>query len=156
MEPLRALSVRQPWAHSIVHHGKDVENRTRRFGHRGWTLIHASAGVTDEDWASAHGFMEDNRLPRPSPGEVQFGSIIGVARVVDSITEDDPRAGSPWWMGPYALAFDAAHPLPPVQCKGTVAPLFWTPPADVILRLRPAIEALAIPELTAQLDRMTA
>lgn len=143
MDQLRALSVRQPWAHAIVHHGKDVENRTRRFGHRGWTLIHASAGVTDEDWSRAHGFMEENRLPFPSPGECQFGSIIGIARIVGSVDASD----SPWWMGPYGLVIDQAHPLPPVRCKGTVAPLFWRPPAEVLAQLRPALDALALDQV---------
>lgn len=145
MDQLRALSVRQPWAHAIVHHGKDIENRTRRFGHRGWTFIHASAGVTDDDWARAHGFTEANRLPFPDPGECQFGSIIGIAYITGSVCAADPRSSSPWWMGPYGLVIDRAHPLPPVPCKGTVAPLFWRPPADVLERLRPSLEALDLP-----------
>lgn len=142
MEQLRALSVRQPWAHAIVHHGKDIENRTRRFGHRGWTLIHASAGVTDDDWRRASHFTEANQLPFPSPGECEFGSIIGVVHIAGSVSAGDPRSNSPWWMGPFGLVIDQAHALPPVRCKGTVAPLFWLPPADVMAQLRPALEAL--------------
>src|SRR5512135_2097795 len=39
---IKALSVRQPWANAIML-GKDVENRSRYFAHRGLLLIHASS-----------------------------------------------------------------------------------------------------------------
>jgi hypothetical protein len=139
MEQLRALSVRQPWAHSIVHHGKDVENRTRSLGHRGWTLIHASACMTDEDLNVATRFMRAGRLPLPpAVPDLALGGIVGVARIIDCVDQ----SASPWWIGPYGLVIDRAHALPFTRCKGTVAPLFWRPPADVLDALRPALQAL--------------
>jgi hypothetical protein len=41
--PLKAISVRQPWAHAIIHLGKDVENRPWRRNYSGPLLIHASS-----------------------------------------------------------------------------------------------------------------
>ena len=38
---IRALSIRQPWCHHILHDGKDVENRDWPTKGRGWFLIHA-------------------------------------------------------------------------------------------------------------------
>lgn len=145
MQQLRALSVRQPWAHAIVHHGKDVENRTRRFGHRGWTLIHASACMTEGDFDGALAFVRHRNIapsfaahPSRVQQELRLGGIVGVARIVDSVEASD----SPWWMGPFGLVIDQAHALPFTRCVGTVAPLFWLPPADVLDQLRPALEAL--------------
>jgi hypothetical protein len=152
MDQLRALSVRQPWAHAIVHFGKDIENRSRRLGHRGWTLIHASGGLTPDensdaaDWMSARGLVR-----RPLPGFLQLdrGGIVGIARVVDSISAADERSASRWWMGPFGLVLRDARPLPFTPCKGTVAPLFWRPDQDTLDRLRPAILGLGLPELGA-------
>lgn len=42
-DPLKSLSVRQPWARLLVNGEKDIENRTFRTSHRGLLLIHASA-----------------------------------------------------------------------------------------------------------------
>ena len=39
---MRALSIKQPWASLIVHHGKDIENRTWPTKIRGRIAIHAS------------------------------------------------------------------------------------------------------------------
>ncbi len=146
MEKLLALSVRQPWAHSIVHAGKDVENRSRSFAHRGWTLIHASAGLTTEEWDTADQFALNRALPRPPAfDELDRGGIVGVARIVDCVTETLSR----WWMGPVGLVIDKAHPLPFVPCKGTVAPLFWTPDDETLRELGPALALLPEIDLAA-------
>jgi len=51
---MKALSVRQPWAHAILHLGKRVENRDwRGCNYRGPVLLHASKTLVlrkfDED-----------------------------------------------------------------------------------------------------------
>lgn len=150
MKNLLALSVRQPWAHAIVHSGKDIENRTRHFKHRGWTLIHASLGSGTGEYADADQFMRDRALPPlPGYGQLKRGGIIGIARVTDSIGADDARAGSPWWMGPCGLTLSGARPLPFIECRGTIAPLFWKPDDAVIYQVRVALRSFPIPELAA-------
>lgn len=142
MDDLLALSVRQPWAHAIVHLGKDIENRTRRFGHRGPTLIHASAGVTPQEYEDARAFMVRQGLPShqlPTFSALRRGGIVGLVDIVDSVSGADVRSGSPWWMGPYGLVLANARPLPFIECKGTVAPLFWRPTPEVLERLRPLL-----------------
>lgn len=150
MEQLRALSVRQPWAHAIVHHGKDIENRTRRFGHRGWTLIHASAGVSTGEYADAAAFTRSRGLTVPPPiGQLRLGGIVGIVQVLGSIDADDPRPESPWWMGPCGLVLGERRPLPFIECRGTIAPLFWRPDDAVLARVRAALGGLPLPELPA-------
>lgn len=134
MDDLRAISIRQPWAHAIVSLGKDVENRSRLFGRRGLTLVHASKGVTEQEYAEAAAFIENGPgVSLPPLSELERGGIVGVVEIVDAVSESD----SPWWMGPRALVLRNARPLPFIECAGTVAPIFWKPPAEIIDRLRP-------------------
>lgn len=139
MDQLRALSVRQPWAHAIVHHGKDVENRSRRLGHRGWTFIHASGGCSDDDFAAGLGFMAQLGV-NPDRGTMGWGGIVGIARIIGC----ECASPSEWWMGPFGLIIDRAHALPFVPCRGTVAPLFWKPDKETLDQLRPSVEALKL------------
>lgn len=46
-QPVKVLTVRQPWAWAIAYGGKDVENRTTLWRYRGWVLTHAGAGWSD-------------------------------------------------------------------------------------------------------------
>lgn len=132
MDQLLALSVRQPWAHAIVHLGKDIENRTRRFGHRGLTLIHASAGITADEYVEADDEISRRTgLRLPPAHQLDRGGIVGVVEIVDSISAADVRSSGPWWRGPYGLVLANARPLPFIPCKGTVAPLFWRPTPEV-------------------------
>lgn len=147
---MRALSIRQPWAHAIVHHGKDLENRTRHNGYRGPLLIHASAGMTEEDYAGAFQFVRERGLPRlPDPGSLARGGIVGIVDMVDSVGADHPEAGSPWWMGPKAFVFANARRLPFIECKGSVCPLIWAVPEGVEARVRHHLALKAHPALVA-------
>jgi hypothetical protein len=131
---LLAISIRQPWAHAIVHCGKDVENRTRRSGHRGLTLIHASAGMESHEFDGFRAFLSARGLAPLcpfGPDDVQRGGIVGWAEVVDCV--DD--SSSPWFMGPVGFMLRNARPLPFIPCRGRVAPLFWKPDPDVQLRV---------------------
>jgi hypothetical protein len=40
---MKALSIKQPWVHAILHEGKDIENRSWQRSFRGWLALHASA-----------------------------------------------------------------------------------------------------------------
>lgn len=133
-QPLLALSVRQPWAYGLVQLGKPVENRDRRNRHRGVTLIHASAGMTAEDYEEAVAFMVERvRLPRstiPAKGALQRGGIIGAVEITDCVDEHPSR----WFVGTFAFVCTRPRPLPFMPCKGTISPLFWAPPMEVQAR----------------------
>lgn len=134
---LLALSIRQPWATSIVHFGKRVENRAwsgsylrmqndaiRRAGDR--FLIHASKGLTSaecEDWE------ETAQLAGVAPTaamlaaagiktyrDLPLGGIIGIATFVEWVTMHD----SPWFFGPGALVLTEVAPLPFTPCRGAL------------------------------------
>jgi hypothetical protein len=40
---MKALIIKQPWVHAILHEGKNIENRSWRPDFRGWLALHASA-----------------------------------------------------------------------------------------------------------------
>ena len=73
-----ALSVRQPWAHAILHLGKDIENRPRRTHYRGRILIQASLTTKASERAAAR------RLGLDSDGLVR-GAIVGEVEIVDCV-----------------------------------------------------------------------
>lgn len=113
----RALSIRQPWCHHILHDGKDVENRDWKpwnpgLRFRGPVLIHASGGVDPED-------REEVRAKA-----MPLGGIVGVMEIVDVVAEMD----SEWFFGPMGLVIRNARPLPFTPCKGMLG--FFRPDVD--------------------------
>lgn len=134
MSEIKVLSVRQPWAWALIYLKKDIENRSRCYAHRGQTLIHASAGMTEGEYERAIDFMAEIGIPRgkvPDRSGLQFSGIIGIVDIVDSVTSSN----SPWWIGPCGLVCRNPRPLPFYPCKGTISPMFWTPPAEVLAHL---------------------
>ena len=88
---MKALSIKQPWVHAILHEGKDVENRTWTTKYRGWIALHASGKpmpVTDDDFPG--------RIRCPDLKGLDYSAICGVARIVD-IT---PKSRSKWFWRP--------------------------------------------------------
>jgi hypothetical protein len=74
---MRALSVRQPWAHAILHLGKDVENRPKpNWAHLNErVLIQASLTVTDDERDAAKKLKLDIK-------ELRRGYIVGSVEIV--------------------------------------------------------------------------
>jgi hypothetical protein len=142
IDRLLALSVRQPWAHAIVYLDKDIENRPRGTSYRGTVLIHASMGMTQEEHDDAVDFMVDRRLCQTKGGVprgkvIERGGIVGAVDIVDSVDRSD----SPWWMGPRGFVLRNPQPIPFIACRGTVAPLFWTPTPEILAHCRAALSA---------------
>ncbi len=102
--PKLALSIRQPWAHRILHEGKDVENRSWPTRFRGPVLIHAGKGVDPEDRA------EVKRLGLP------LGGIVGVMEIVGCVNQMD----SEWYFGPWGFVIRNARPLDFIPCRGAL------------------------------------
>jgi hypothetical protein len=119
---LRALSIRQPWADMIVHHTKRIENRSWPTKFRGEFLIHASSVCTwreyNEAVASAAPLLT-GRLP--GPRDLDRGGIVGVATLVDCVTEHE----SLWFVGEYGFVLDHVRALPFIPCRGMLG--FFTP-----------------------------
>ncbi|MAZ33405.1 MAG: hypothetical protein CMO06_09700 [Thalassospira sp.] len=123
--PTRALSIRQPWAHHIICHGKRVENRTWSTRFRGPVLIHASA-TFDGTVAERREFIDEHP-------ECQFGGIVGMATIEACVTELD----SDWFHGPYGFMLANVKQLEFMSCKGMLG--FFTPDIDFsLLKVRGA------------------
>ncbi len=159
--PTRALSLRQPWAHAVVHGGKRIENRTAwsDSSYRGALLIHAAKGMTVAEyteavaWARSQGIGQAEWTP-PARKVIERGGIVGVARVIGVIKapqgrsdpmvwigQEPPRAITPvearWWMGRFALVLDDVRPLPFVACVGSLS--FFQVPETVRQALTKAV-----------------
>jgi len=81
---MKALTIRQPWAHAIMHLGKDVENRVWRTHYRGPLLIHAAAHHERHPREMLSEYM--SRPPSTENlSDLPVGRIIGVAEVVDCV-----------------------------------------------------------------------
>jgi hypothetical protein len=122
---VKALSIKQPYPHHIFHDGKDVENRDWPTKGRGWFIIHAGVSKSELD-------MEDERdaaLPR--------GGVVGVARIVDCVTEMDSR----WFFGRYGFVLRDAIPLPLIPCRGQLG--FFSLPDDVNQQIAAALKGLS-------------
>lgn len=84
---IKAISVRQPWANAILL-GKDVENRSRYFTHRGLLLIHASLKLDDAG-------LDDPRILRLPIHDLVLGHLIGVVNLVDCVRSSRSRWADP-------------------------------------------------------------
>jgi hypothetical protein len=123
---MKALTIKQPWVHAILHEGKDIENRSWRRTFRGWIALHASGqpsrGAT---------FPPGHRLPDFS--DLDYSAICGVVRVVDIVTS----SRSKWFWQPddgsinYGWVLTSALALKePVPCKGALG--LWEVPPNIV------------------------
>lgn len=104
---MKALSIRQPWAHFIVTGEKDIENRKWNTKFRGTFLVHASQTV---DYKALKKY--DHLLK--GCNELKVGGIVGFATIVDVVTESK----SEWFQGPYGFVLENPKPIEFVPYKG--------------------------------------
>jgi hypothetical protein len=124
--PSIALSVRQPWAWAIIHAGKPVENRSKlaitkggmRHGH---IAIHASKGMTRDEYEDARDFMATIGVRCPRPDELVRGAIIGHVRCTGYTNKSE----SPWFFGPWALELENPIACRPVPAIGQLGYFVW-------------------------------
>lgn len=126
--PEFAVSVRQPWAWAIVAGFKDIENRTTfainkgRLDLRGPICVHASKGMTRDEYDSARDFMAALAVECPPAADLVRGAIIGAVEVVDCVRKSD----SPWFVGPRGLVL--RNPVRfglPIPCVGQLGRFQW-------------------------------
>lgn len=91
--PTKVLSLRQPWAHLVLHAGKNVENRKWNTKLRGAFFIHASLGAKQADWDYARRCADlvDPSIVVPRLDELQHGGIVGRATLVDVLPPCDDK-----------------------------------------------------------------
>lgn len=130
--PIKALSIRQPWAWAIINAGKDIENRDWPTRFRGPVCIHAAKGMTLAEWDDAMDFI-DHQFPVPlasklgrrasavNSDEGRRGGIIGVAEIVDCVE----ASTSPWFMGRYGFVLANVRPVPFIPVRGALGFFDW-------------------------------
>ena len=109
---MKALSIRQPWCHHILHDGKDVENRDWPTKGRGWVLIHAAKSE-----------QEDRELIRKL--QLPLGGIVGAMKITDCVTEMDSR----WFYGKFGFVISDRIELPFMPLKGQLG--FFNPGDEI-------------------------
>jgi hypothetical protein len=115
-----ALSFRQPWIWTIFECGKRTENRVWHRKFRGQFLIHASKGMTKDEFESCYRFaLEVGTVPGkyqldpPRKEDLQFGGIVGRARI-----DADPAPPAPALFGdddPWHMEGQWGYPLSAVE-----------------------------------------
>lgn len=132
---MKALTIRQPWAHAILHLGKDIENRDWFSTLRGRIAIHASKTMTRREITEARDFVQsmvglDIAQAMPAKGNYPVGSIVGVATVRGCVQRYD----SPWFVGRYGFVLEDPIALPePIPMRGQLS--FWDVPEDVVAEI---------------------
>lgn len=124
-QPVRGLTVRQPWASAIAHLDKRIENRTRCTNYTGWLLIHAAKRVD----ATAM-----NDAPGDLPGIAARGQVLAVARLTGCHQPSPQHCGQGChdWGDPGRVHWRLADVVAltyPVPATGAL--YLWTPTRDV-------------------------
>ena len=139
LEPMKALSMRQPWAELILRRRKVFEIRTWHIFHPGLLLIHASKTFVSGP-ASDLGIDKD---------EVTQGAFVGVAKVADirPFTKADAKllkekkGGDGWW-GPdqYAWVLKSVQRITPIPFKGQLN--LFTPPMRILRKVAAELDEM--------------
>jgi hypothetical protein len=129
---MKALSLRQPWAWVVIHGGKIIENRVWGTSVRDRFLIHASKGMTREEYEDARAFCETvwdelgedpNQLPAHDSTLLVRGGVCGVASIVDVVQPHTSRPSlgkkNAWHMPEqYGFVLENVRALPFVPVSG--------------------------------------
>ena len=120
--PTRALTIKNPWAALFVSGTKDIENRSWPIRYRGWIFIHAGKTREDAEWEACRSLMRHAGIPlTPENGTSHYGGIVGIARIVDCVTQHP----SPWFTGPFGWVLGEARPVRFHPCRGAQG--LWIP-----------------------------
>lgn len=119
--PTMALSIRQPWAWAIMTLGKDIENREWATRFRGPVCIHASKGLTLDEYNGFIRTVHHVSLAHPFPSgetvppmhQLPRGGIVGTAEVAGCVT----TSASPWFFGTYGFLLRNIQPVDFIPCK---------------------------------------
>lgn len=142
---MHCISVKQPWAWALCVGIKDIENRewmlstkyaTRRVG------IHASKGLTTDEYLEAAEFCRRAGLVVPAMTDLVRGAIIGALIFTGNVTS----SGSAWFQGTYGwVATGAQLFAEPIPYKGKGALSFWEPDTlTQMAMMRQLIQQIAV------------
>jgi len=112
------LSIRQPWAWLIINGHKDIENRRWSTNICERVFIHASKGMTRQEYSDCVAFTSaiDKSIIIPEPKELLRGGIIGTVEITACVSE----SSSIWFTGEYGFVLRNPQILPFQECKGAL------------------------------------
>lgn len=117
VKPLKAISIKQPFAWFVVNGFKPLENRNTLKNFKGDVLIHTGK-KWDDNWMEKMKIDSTTQMAIRSMSALKsqypFGGIVGVATFTGSITESD----SAWFVGKYAFQIENAYEIDFIKCKG--------------------------------------
>lgn len=119
---MKAISIRQPWAWLIVNGYKDIENRSWPTSIRGEVLVHASKGMTRQEYDDVADMLAwqpglyEQRIQLPPFEQLERGGIVGKVTITGCIQ----RAESPWFFGRFGFQLAKASKLSFVSTKGAL------------------------------------
>ena len=117
---MKALSIRQPWAWLIINGGKNIENRDWPTRFRGRILVHASKGMTRDEWSDAWEFAQGTGASAKAieagvtRDNILRGGIIGSVEIVDCVS----YSSSPWFCGKFGFVLRDPRPMQFIPFKG--------------------------------------
>ena len=139
VEPLKAVSLWQPWASAIPLGWKGVETRHWKTAHRGEIAIHAA-----KRWTPAQAeFASVERALGRVPARLPFGAIVAIVSIVDVRPSEElelsvsaiERLYGNYEPGRFGWVLENVRPLrEPVGCVGRQS--IWTLPDEVASAVR--------------------
>ncbi|HEY8560468.1 MAG TPA: ASCH domain-containing protein [Pyrinomonadaceae bacterium] len=135
---MKALSIKQPWAHAILHLGKDIENRDWSTNIRGTIALHASKTMTADELKAfiyvaidiADAELLRQMMHQLDKKQMPFGAIVGTVEIVGCVKQSK----SPWFFGDFGFELKNPKPLKePIPCKGALG--FWNVPEEIKERI---------------------
>lgn len=119
-DPIRILSIRQPWTWLIAAGHKGIENRTWSTSYRGPVLLHAGVRMDSEPIERIE-YRYGVKIPRDLPR----GGIVGIAGLCDCVN----KSGDQFFLGPtvmhdgkiknnYGFVMRGASSIPLLRCAG--------------------------------------
>ncbi|MFK4070504.1 hypothetical protein [Streptomyces sp. NPDC029674] len=124
---IRGISIKQPWATSIVVGAKTIENRAQHWLWRGWLLVHASQQIEWPAlrWPHVARAVRNRDLPT--------GAVIAVARLTGCHQDPDGAPPCTPWAQPgqwHLELADVQELALPIPARGQLGP--WKPAGPLI------------------------
>lgn len=139
MQPLRCLTLHEPWATAITAGYKTYETRSWRTHYRGLLAIHA--GQTVDRWMHAEADIRHPYFPVLSPGKILCVVTLTSCGVIVNSAMGDERFWGDWTLGRFGWRLDDVHaltePIPAIGHQG-----LWSPDPDLYRTILAAVAAI--------------
>lgn len=124
--PVRVLSIRQPWAWLIVNGYKDIENRDWYTNVRGPLLLQTGQRWDDDmrGQDAVDFFKEVHGIDVPL--DLPTGGYVGITNLTDCVRQSDSK----WFVGDFGLVMKDSRPCRFKRARGQLG-IYGVPWSDV-------------------------